>query len=95
MLLKLGVDISRLNKEIRSALNIIDRRYKEVGEEAVITSTYEGNHSPGSYHYSNDAIDIRKSRTDSMFTIIKEDLGKDFDVVSEYSHMHIEYDTKK
>jgi len=62
MLLKLGVDISRLNREIRRALNIIADVYIMKGEEAVIISTYEGDHSPSSLHYRNDAVNIRKPK---------------------------------
>jgi len=96
MLLKAGVDISRLNREIRRALHIIDNAFFDNGEEAVVTSTYEGNHGAASLHYANDAVDIRtpKKRGKDIFTLIKNRLGVKFDVVDEQDHIHIEYDPK-
>jgi hypothetical protein len=96
MLIKAGVDISRLNREIRRALPVISRVIKDCGEELVITSTFEGNHSPGSLHYCNDAVDIRSpgKRIQKVQNDIKERLGKDYDVVLESDHIHVEYDPK-
>jgi len=97
MLVKLGVDISRLNREIRRTLKVVEDIYrKETGEEAIITSTYDGVHSESSLHYSNDAYDIRLPRKNraKIFTLIKQALGDDFDVVREHTHIHIEYDPK-
>ncbi|MBA7495086.1 hypothetical protein ES702_05665 [subsurface metagenome] len=96
MLLKTGVDISRLNREIRRALGTISVIFWKYGHELVITSTYEGDHSPGSLHYSNDAVDIRApvNRAGEIFAEIRELLGVDFDVVDEVDHIHIEYDPK-
>ena len=94
MLLKPGVDISRLNREIRRALGKIKRACGEF----VITSTYEGSHSPWSLHYANDAIDIRMTSwngTPISTEILRAELGKDYDVVQESTHIHIEYDPKQ
>jgi hypothetical protein len=96
MLLKTGVDISRLLPPIRKKLNLIaDVVEKYTDEEMVITSTYEGNHSPNSLHYANLAIDIRKP--DNSGRCIQEiiaSLDRDYDVVTEANHIHIEYDPK-
>ena len=100
MLIKAGVDISRLNPEIRRTLTPLEQLWKDrAGEELVITSTYEGNHTPSSLHYHNDAIDVRwpieEQRRKQLIYRIRDLLGKDFDVVSEMSHIHIEYDPKR
>ncbi|RLC84240.1 MAG: hypothetical protein DRI93_03245 [Aquificota bacterium] len=98
MLLKLGVDISRLRRPIRRALNRIDRVFRDHGLEAVITSTYEGNHSPSSLHYANLAVDIRLPKKLSPAEItqeLRDALGSDYDVVLERDHIHIEYDPKR
>lgn len=51
MLIKAGVDISRLKPCIRKKLTIIERIIDGIEkEELVITSTYEGNHLPSSAH---------------------------------------------
>jgi len=100
MLVKLGVDISRLKRPIRRVLPIVDRVYREHGEEAVITSTYEGDHSPGSLHYADLAIDIRYAKDNptgvamELVQEIRDKLGDDYDIVLEKDHIHIEYDPK-
>lgn len=97
MLVKLGVDISRLNRPIRRTLNTIEAVYRTYGEEPVITSTYEGNHSQSSLHYSDDAIDLRKPKhnRNAILAALKKDLGKDFDFYDAADHNHIEYDPKE
>ena len=95
MLLKAGVDISRLNREIRRTLKVIDAMCEKEKQEVIVTSTYEGNHSPSSLHYSNDAIDIRyiHPKDGSLFAPkLRQVLGSDFDIIEETSHIHIEYD---
>jgi len=100
MLLKFGVDISRLKRPLRRKLCDIDNIHrKTLGTEAVITSTYEGTHGLSSLHYSNEAIDIRKHSkkvyAERFFTALKKEIGKDFDIVLESTHIHIEYDPKE
>ncbi len=94
MLVKLGVDISRLKRGMRRALNVIDRLYIENGQEAVLTSTYEGSHSPSSLHYANLAIDIRLPHKGlpAMVEALKDSLGTKFDIIPESNHIHIEYE---
>ena len=96
MLLKTGVDISRLERNTRRSLGTVDALFREIKEEMVITSTYEGDHMPGSLHYAHQAYDVRLSVRNqaNTFKHIKEGLGNDFDVVWEESHIHIEYDPK-
>jgi len=96
MLIKAGVDISRLKRKIRKTLCVVDKIYEEYGLELVITSTYDGNHSACSYHYANDAYDIRwrPCYGKDVYMKIKKALGDDFDVVLEKDHIHIEYDPK-
>ena len=96
MLIKAGVDISRLKPEIRKILGIIDLIIWGIEKrEMVITSTYEGSHCAGSLHYANLAVDVRRSfDNNSSYEEIKERLGKDYDVILERTHIHIEYDPK-
>jgi hypothetical protein len=94
MLVKLGVNIDRLERSIRRALNIIDAVNKELEhEEAVVTSTYEGDHSPSSLHYAHLAVDIRLGMNKQQTVkALRRALGRKFDVVLEKDHIHIEYD---
>jgi len=97
MLIKAGVDISRLNREIRRALTICGNIGRVYMEDLVVTSTYDGNHSPGSLHYSNDAFDIRRPKIhwDEYTLELGHVLSEDYDVVLESDHIHIEYDPKQ
>lgn len=96
MLLKPGVDISRLNRPIRRSLEKVDRIFAEHQEDLVITSTCAGNHSPSSLHYGNDAYDCRepKQAVIRILDRIRATLGQDYDIVVEQDHFHIEYDPK-
>ncbi len=96
MLIKAGVDISRLKPPIRKKLSKVDTIFRVMGEFMIVSSTYEGDHSAGSLHYAHKAIDIRYPlKLNDMF---KRDLeacfGADYDVVWEQSHIHVEYDPK-
>ena len=93
MLIKAGVDISRLERPVRRALNTIEAAYPDF----VVTSTYEGDHSSSSLHYANLAIDIRfKTFHGKEITagVLKDILGKGFDVIEEGTHIHVEWDPK-
>lgn len=95
MLIKAGVDISRLKRMIRRALFVCEFVLERHGIELVVTSTYEGNHSAGSLHYSNDAFDIRSERiSEPILNQIRIECGNDYDIVDENDHIHIEYDQK-
>jgi hypothetical protein len=105
MLLKLGVGISRLEYHCRKVLGIVEVYWAMNNcQEGVITSTYEGTHSVGSLHYQNRAFDMRLpvrlleseviSDLDDFVVGLRKKLGKDFDVVKESTHIHIEYDPK-
>ena len=96
MLIKAGVDISRLRPEIRKKLTIIARIINACDqEELVITSTYEGNHLPSSMHYANLAIDIRLStRPKTVKAELAKELGPDYFVYLATTHIHIGYTPK-
>lgn len=95
MLVKLGVDISRLKRPMRRALKPLDTLYKNYKDEFVISSTYEGNHGANSLHYADLAVDGWKLRgktgpeTEKIIALV---LGSAFDVIFHDNHIHIEYD---
>jgi len=97
MLILQGVDISRLNREIRRGLGIVGRVYTENNEELIITSTFEGIHSEGSLHYGNDAFDMRYPLKfpGTIIGGVRRALGPEYDLVEEGDHVHIEYDPKR
>lgn len=94
MLIKAGVDISRLLPPIRKQLNAIAWHvFAITKKELVITSTYEGSHCEGSLHYANLAIDIRCcEHCSKLAQTLRQVLGVDYDIIIEMHHLHIEYD---
>lgn len=96
MLIKAGVDISRLKPVIRKKLSAIEHIINiSTNEELVITSTYEGNHMAGSLHYCDEAVDIRRTaKPDTVCREIRQDLGGNYDVILYANRIHIEYDPK-
>jgi len=96
MLIKAGVDISRLERNTRRSLYPVALIFSDEGELFIITSTYEGNHGEGSLHYAHQAYDVRLPPRVQLrlYAKIREKLGPNFDVVMEGSHYHIEYDPK-
>ena len=96
MLIKAGVDISRLKGPARRALQIVSDELERREFELVVTSTFEGNHKARSLHYAHLAFDFRqpKGERGGLLTALIKGLGVDYDVIPEMDHMHIEYDPK-
>lgn len=78
------------------ALCIAHELYRERAETLTITSLVDGTHSRGSLHYVGAAADLRLPRR--HVPLIARELGKrlgrDYDVVLEKTHIHIEYQPK-
>jgi len=95
MLIKLGcggVDLSTLHDAIWKAIKAASMY---IGEDAVITSTWEGTHAANSFHYRKRALDFRlPSNPVEVINQFKAYLGKDYDVLLEGDHVHVEYDPK-
>ena len=95
-----NVRIENLIPLMVKSLPIIEKACKEIeGEnyDMTITSGNDGAHKKGSLHYINRAIDIRSKDMKSPIEVvlrIKQRLGRNFDVIYEFNHIHIEYDPK-
>ena len=101
MLVKLGVSVHRLKKPMRKAQRIVENVYLEHGEEAIVTSTFEGNHRVDSLHYVDLAVDYRQPQNptlvlDTFLNRLREELGEDYDVVynKQARIIHVEHDPK-
>lgn len=96
MLIKAGVDISRLSRNARRALQKCSEYIESKNDEIIVTSTCEGTHSAGSLHYSNDAFDLRipEVARSVIMTGLPDLLGDDYDIVFYLGHIHVEYDPK-
>ena len=88
-----------LTSEMIKALPIIDAVYLHYGKIAVITSAKDGKHMTNSKHYSGNAVDLRTHYFDKETQLkvtgqLQSQLGQDYDVVLEGTHIHLEYDPK-
>lgn len=89
------VNIVDLQHEMKDKLQGIDHIFMKYGVEAVITSGKDSVHGDNSKHYLGLAIDLRTYHVlDRIVQDLKNHLGKDYDVVLEKDHIHVEYDPK-
>lgn len=98
MELKQGVKPLGIKTEIILAVLIASEVYKSFEVDFVITSIADGKHAQQhSLHYSGNAFDIRirnipeKPMIDQIFLEIRRRLTKDYQVILEPTHIHIEY----
>ena len=99
MRFKEGVPNDTLEPEILAGAKILDAIFTEK-LEMMITSTTDGKHMKKSLHYNGQAVDIRiltlsSAMIHDIFVEAKKRLGKNFDLVIEQNHFHLEYDPKK
>lgn len=99
---KEGVLVYGLKAEALLALIVTDQVMEKHGiKRCVLTSAADGEHSENSYHYGGDAIDIRDWYFDSdeqkevVVAEIRARLTKEYDVVVESTHIHIEFDRRR
>lgn len=99
MWIKRGVSPRGIRTQILLALFIADQVYRDFGLEMIMTSGSEGKHGYGSLHYVGlgcdvDAVGVTDSQQRDIAAEIKKRLGEEYDVVSEATHIHIEYQPK-
>ena len=106
MILKKGASLEGVTDITKKAIEDVDLVYKHSGIILVITSGTEGFdgdgvHGKGSKHYSGEAFDCRTrnipgahSAKMAIVDAIKRVLSKDFDIILEKDHIHVEYDPK-
>lgn len=106
---KPGVDPGKPTIEILKALVITAGVFDGFGLRFTVTSMQDGKHSANSLHYRDGicrAFDVR-TRDEApgyvqwssdlkrqLASAIRNALGRDYDVVVERTHIHIEYDPK-
>ncbi len=92
--------------QIVFALAVATRIYEAHGVELVITSCNDATHSETSLHYDGRAVDLRTRnlepdsshpyrRPAPVAREIGERLGRDFDVVLESDHIHLEWQPRR
>lgn len=73
--------------------------HTQLGKNLVVTSTNDGKHMKNSFHYKDLAFDMRiwylsASERKEIIAKARKKLGKDYDIVLEKTHIHVEYDKK-
>ena len=94
------VSVSGFCTEILFAIMVASELYAEQNVPLVITSGSEHctKHMDTSLHYAGRAVDLRSRELDdaeAMARAIKIRLGRDFDVVCEQTHIHVEHQPRR
>lgn len=93
------VSLHNIHEKMLDALVEIAQVYAYHGVDCVITSCNDGQHSRQSWHYRGRALDFRTRTLDrdgqhDLFETVTNNLGPDYDVILEPTHLHVEYDPK-
>ncbi len=98
MNIKDGASVQGVQWQMFHAALVAEQVYKKFGAECVITAGTDGKHMEGSLHYKGCALDIRTwnvaGRELQVKVELQQKLGKDYDVVLEKDHVHIEWDPR-
>ena len=98
MNIKEGATVEGCQWQMFHAALVAEQIYKKYGAECVITAGTNGKHMEGSLHYKGLALDLRtfnvSGRELQIKVALQQALGKDYDVVIEKDHIHVEYDPK-
>ncbi|MGR3219509.1 MAG: hypothetical protein ACUZ8H_06790 [Candidatus Anammoxibacter sp.] len=94
-----GVPLGGLQPDILYAIDKCKDVFDEYKYDCTITSTTDGKHMTNSLHYVGFAIDLRtrhiqKRHLEQMTHDLKDILGRDYDVILESNHWHIEMDKR-
>jgi len=90
-----GVPLKGLKPQMLNCVDICNDVFHKQGADCTITSTTDGKHMKKSLHYKGLAIDLRTwhlNDVESIAAKLRDALGKDFDVVVESDHIHVELD---
>jgi len=94
-----GVRMAGLDIKMRPVLLAAGMIWDLEGQDLIVTSALDGEHSPGSLHYYGLAIDfaVRAFDDDVKRNItfkLREELGRAYDVINEGDHIHVEWDPR-
>ena len=96
--IKLSVSLLGIKPEMVIGYIVVQSVYAKFGLDCVVTSVTDGQHKVvNSLHYTGNAMDFRTTELsmsydwDSVRAKVKQCLGKDFDVILEKDHLHVEY----
>ncbi len=98
MRLKRGVIVDGVKGEIVAAMMVCAQIYRDEDVEFVVTSLCDGDHSRNSKHYLGYAVDIRSRLLPNPMNtaeMIQASLGRDFFVLVEDDHIHIQFNGRR
>lgn len=100
-MIKPGVDLRGIQPQMAIAYTIASQIYAKYSDDGacVITSGVDGVHGANSLHYTGYALDLRTHNVSTVFQAdlleeLRVALGKQFDVILEHDHVHLEFDPK-
>lgn len=93
------VSFQNLQPQMVLAVIMAQEVYREYDTDMVITSANDSVHSRTSLHFSGNAVDLRiwnlpDGTANEVRDKLQEKLTKDFDVILESDHIHLEYQPK-
>lgn len=96
---KKGVSLAGARPEIIPAIYVANEVFFELGKNCTVTSVTDSKHGYGSLHYVGLAFDLRtkhisKGEVVKVARELKRRLTKEYDVVVEETHIHVEYQPK-
>lgn len=99
MQIKPGVNLEGICPEMVLAAIILSHVYNKFGYDCTITSANDSEHMGQSLHYKGRALDFRTrdvaaGAVEKIVETAKSWLGKQYDVVLEKDHIHVEFDPK-
>ena len=99
MILKPSVIFNGVQAPVLRAMAAAEEVFGPYGD-VVVTSIKDGTHSANSLHYDGLAFDLRtrhmdKGQVAAAAEALAIALGKDYDVVIEGDHLHVEYDVRR
>lgn len=91
-----GVLLIGLQPVMRKVLIHAADIWEQLGQELVVTSGLEGNHSVGSMHYYGYALDLRsryfdEDQIDQAVNALQHRLGQLYVVLKESDHIHVHF----
>lgn len=98
---KPGVSTSLITFEAIRIIQVVSSAYQNVvGRVPVVTSWMDGKHIKGSRHYDGLALDFRiwgltEEQKRLIGAEIAAQIGEEFDIVFEPTHLHVEFDPKR
>lgn len=98
--LKPGVRLTGIRPEMIIAVIAASALFEREGVDCIITSGIDGKHSVTSLHYTGAALDFRtkhvsREAANRISHHLRHALGRDFDVIHESTHIHVEYQPRQ